>query len=273
MELERFSFGLLENDSITTGFNDLDNISGGWQRGDLIMIAAPARMGKTVFTLSMLRNNMVLNKNSFIWFSTFLSSNQFRRMFFCNHTDKVIEDIINGKVKLEKTLVNEVNELFKNNDFYFYDKPNLTIKLINQILETFNSDTLPECLIIDNLNYLDFNKTEQFSNQKLTNKELIELKGLARKFNISIIVLFECVFPKLDGTDEFCVDSVRLGFDISLVDNLCYIYRPEFYKIIENEVGESTLGKAFFIISQSRYKTGSVLFEYNPKTFSFKQCS
>lgn len=61
MKQERFSFGLFENDSITSGFNELDNITGGWLKGDLIMIAAPKRMGKTAFAISMLRNNLLMS--------------------------------------------------------------------------------------------------------------------------------------------------------------------------------------------------------------------
>ena len=272
MDIERFSFGLFENESITSGFNKLEDITGGWQRGDLIMIAAPVRMGKTAFAISMLRNNLLMSNKSIIWLSTFLSANQFRRMFFCNHTGANNEDVIIGQVN--GILINEVHEIFLNNNFYFYDKPNLTNKLINQILDSLSIDALPDYIIIDNLNYLEFITSEPYYiKEKQTNIKLLELKALAREFNIPIIVLFDCEFPDFKAKDEFCVDSVRLGFDITLVDTLCFIHRPEYYKIIENEKGESTLGKAFFLVAQSRYKTGFVLLEYNPLTFSFKQSS
>ena len=271
MEIERFKFGLFENDFITSGFDELDNITGGWQKGDLIMIAAPKRMGKTAFALSMLHNHIVKNSNSFIWLSTFLSTNQFSKMFYCNHTQWKIEEII--KSKLNDTLTNEVKELFRLNDFYFHDKPNLNCIKIQQILESFNPDTMPECVIIDNLNYLEFNDLDKIANEELTNKKLFELKGIARKFNIVIIVLFDCEFPEIAGKDEFCVDFIKLNFDKSLIDTLCFIYRPEYYKVVETEVGESTLGKAFFIVGINRGLTGSVLFDYNSRIFSFKQCS
>ena len=134
-------------------------------------------------------------------------------------------------------------------------------------------DTLPECIIIDNLNYLEYNDLDKIANEELTNKKLFELKGIARKFNIAIIVLFDCEFSAIDGKNEFSADSVKLNFETSLIDTLCFIYRPEYYKVVENEVGESTLGKAFFIVGINRGLTGSVLFDYNSKTFSFKQCS
>lgn len=132
---------------------------------------------------------------------------------------------------------------------------------------------MPECVIIDNLNYLEYNALDKIANEELTNKKLLELKGIARKFNIVIIVLFDCVFPAIDEKDEFSADSVKLNFETSLIDTLCFIFRPEYYKVVENDIGESTLGKAFFIVGINRGLTGSVLFDYNSKTFSFKQCS
>ena len=67
-------FKLFDNElslnTISSGFPELDNIIGGWQRGNLIMIAAPSRMGKTAFALSMLRHYLLLENKSGIWFSS-----------------------------------------------------------------------------------------------------------------------------------------------------------------------------------------------------------
>ncbi len=41
---------------VPTGFNELDRITAGWQKSDLIIVAARPAMGKTAFALSMLRN-------------------------------------------------------------------------------------------------------------------------------------------------------------------------------------------------------------------------
>ncbi|MFZ4402073.1 MAG: DnaB-like helicase C-terminal domain-containing protein, partial [Bacteroidales bacterium] len=228
-------FNFSENDfslnSIPSGFTELDKITGGWQRGNLIMIAAPFRMGKTAFALSMLRNNFLLENSSVIWFSTFLSKNQFIRMFISNYAEIQIEEITIGKV--DEKLINEINELFKYNDFYFYDNPNLNVKKINQILAAFNTDNLPDFILIDNLNYFEQNSSEQKTEVNHTNMKLIELKAIARRFNIPVLVLYDCNFPD-SKTSEFCTQFVKLNFSRYLIDTLCYIYRPEYFKIVEN---------------------------------------
>jgi len=265
------AFKFFENDfllnSIPTGFPELDKITRGWLRGNLIMIAAPPRMGKTAFALSMLKNNLVLGNSSGIWFSTFLSKNQFTHMFICNYLEIDIKEITFGKV--EQKIINEINELFKCNDFYFNDNPNLSIKKVNQILASFKNNTLPDFIIIDSLNYYEFNTSGQNIAENLTNLKLLELKAIARRFNIPVVVFYDCKFPNIT-TSEFCTEFVKLKFNRYLIDTLCYIYRPEYFKITENEVGESTLGKAFFIVAQNRGKTGTVLFTYKPEYFKFK---
>ena len=48
---------------VPSGFNDLDKITGGWQRSDMIVLAARPGMGKTAFVLSMARNMAVDHQN------------------------------------------------------------------------------------------------------------------------------------------------------------------------------------------------------------------
>jgi replicative DNA helicase len=120
-------FNFSENDLllnyVPSGFTELDKITGGWLRGNLIMIAAPFRMGKTAFALSIMHNNLLLENSSVIWFSTFLSKNQFTRMFVSHYAEIKIEEINLGKI--DQKLISEINEVFITHDFYFYDNPNL----------------------------------------------------------------------------------------------------------------------------------------------------
>ena len=114
-------FNFSENDLllnyVPSGFPELDKIIGGWLRGNLIMIAAPFRMGKTAFALSMLSNNLIQENKSVIWFSTFLSKNQFIKMFISNYAEIQIEDIIIEKI--DQKLISEINDIFKHHVFYF----------------------------------------------------------------------------------------------------------------------------------------------------------
>ncbi|MBL8965342.1 MAG: replicative DNA helicase, partial [Phycisphaerae bacterium] len=49
---------------VPTGFVQLDRLTAGWQRSDMIIVAARPAMGKTAFVLSMARNIAVEHKKA-----------------------------------------------------------------------------------------------------------------------------------------------------------------------------------------------------------------
>ena len=61
---------------VASGFIKLDDITSGWQKSDLIIIAARPGMGKTAFALSMARNIAIQNKEGIAIFSLEMSSEQ-----------------------------------------------------------------------------------------------------------------------------------------------------------------------------------------------------
>ena len=65
-ELQKYGDSLI---GISTGFKDLDEITNGLQRSDLILIAARPAMGKTAFTLNLAYNVAIKGKGSVAFFS------------------------------------------------------------------------------------------------------------------------------------------------------------------------------------------------------------
>jgi replicative DNA helicase len=258
---------LMQDSVIKSGFNDIDQITYGWQNGNLIMIAAPARMGKTPFALSMLLNAVDKFDYSFMWFSTYLSVNQLGSMLICNQ-----EGITSEQLSSKKTNDKLMTESISKNKFislYFDDQPNLNSEKINRTIESFIENNVPDCIIVDDLNYLCLNSSNTVTDvYDSTNIKLLGLKSLARKFNIPVIVLYECDFPENMGS-EFEIEQIKLDFKSSLVDTLCFLFRPEYYKVIEYGNGVSTLGNAHFIIAQNRGLTGEVILKYDPIHFKF----
>jgi replicative DNA helicase len=61
---------------VPSGFLDLDKATGGWQKSDLVILAARPAMGKTAFTLALARNAAVDHKKPIALFSLEMSSAQ-----------------------------------------------------------------------------------------------------------------------------------------------------------------------------------------------------
>ena len=79
---------------IPSGFNSLDKITSGWQKSDLVIIAARPGMGKTAFTLSLVRNAAVMNNTPVALFSLEMSSTQ------------LVSRLISAESELDATKIN-----------------------------------------------------------------------------------------------------------------------------------------------------------------------
>ena len=64
--LDYFFNSQIDSFSIPSGFTQLDTITGGWRRGELITLSAPSGQGKSVFLLNMARNAFKAGYNSLL---------------------------------------------------------------------------------------------------------------------------------------------------------------------------------------------------------------
>ncbi|MCH7536177.1 MAG: replicative DNA helicase, partial [Bacteroidetes bacterium] len=82
---------------VPSGFTDLDRITSGWQKSDLIICAARPGMGKTAFVLSMARNIAVQFKKPVAFFSLEMSSVQLVNRLIASETELSIEKLKKGQ--------------------------------------------------------------------------------------------------------------------------------------------------------------------------------
>src|SRR5690606_34643309 len=84
---------------IPTGFIDLDKLTSGWQRSDMIVIAARPAMGKTAFVLSMARNTAVDYNMGVAIFSLEMSSVQLVKRLIASESRLSAEKLRKGDLR------------------------------------------------------------------------------------------------------------------------------------------------------------------------------
>ena len=84
---------------VPSGFLEIDKITSGWQKSDLIIIAARPGMGKTAFVLSMARNIAVDHKNPVALFSLEMNSLQLITRLISSETGLASEKLRSGKME------------------------------------------------------------------------------------------------------------------------------------------------------------------------------
>jgi len=251
---------------LSTGFDVLNKLTTGWQKGELIVIAAPPRMGKRAFALTVLNNSMFDGSLGAFWFSTNLSANQLTNMLLCNNLNVDLHSLLSGNI--DNGQLKDIVENIRFSGVSFDDSPYLTINDIETKLSEFDEVWEDAIVIIDNVNQLNYLESDQFD---LADK-FYRLKTLARKFEIPIIAIMETEKQQNNMSKHFrdCLSLSDYDAMSKSVDVRILLYRPEYYKITEFSDKSSTLGMAELIYS-SHIGNGSVRLKFNPLFFKFSE--
>lgn len=241
---------------VTSGFHDLDKMTSGWQRSDLIIIAARPAMGKTAFVLSMARN-MAESGSPVALFSLEMSNVQLVNRLLVNVCEIPGEKIKNGNLdKYEwEQLHHRVRNLF-DMPIFVDDTPSLSIFELNTKARRLVKEHGVSCVIIDYLQLMNASGMNFGSREQEVSMISRSLKQLAKELNIPIIALSQLNrgVESRSGDDKRpqLADLRESGAIEQDADMVLFIHRPEYYKITEDKQGNSLLGLAEIIIAKHR---------------------
>jgi len=175
---------------ISSGFFDLDLLTQGFQKSDLIIVAGRPSMGKTAFALNIARNVSDLQDYPVAIFSLEMSRNQIIYRFLSSESS-----ISNSKLRSGTIDTNEWRSVSKaisslsDLNIYLDDKSDITISDIRIKLGSLKSRFGNIGLvIIDYLQLISDSKSQDSRVQELS-RITRSLKLLAKEFNVPVIVL------------------------------------------------------------------------------------
>lgn len=264
-----------------TGFHNLDNITGGWQNSDLIIIAARPAMGKTAFVISMLKNMAMTYNNPVALFSLEMSNVQLVNRLITNVTEIPSEKIKSGKLHQHEwhQLDTKVAALFKA-PIYVDDTPGLSVFELRTKARRLVKEHKVKCIVIDYLQLMTASGTNVHSREQEVSTISRSLKGLAKELNIPIIALSQlnrAVESNMGSKDGMEAKRPQLsnlresGAIEQDADIVCFIHRPEYYKIFQDTAGNDLRGKAEIIIAKHRNgATGDVMLSFKSEFTRFQ---
>ncbi len=257
---------------VTTGFYDLNDLTSGLQKSDLIILAARPSMGKTAFALNLAQNTAMLGKKAVALFSLEMSKDQLVKRMLCSEAEVDMQRVKSGHIQPRdwEKLVEAMTKLSESK-IYIDDSPGLTatdIKAKCRRLMMEEKDL--GLVVIDYLQLMEGGGNPNDRNQQIS---LISrsLKGLARELDIPIIALSQLSRGVESRPDKRPMlsdlrDSGAIEQDADIV---MFIYRDEYY----NKDNTENKGKAEIIIAKHRNgPTGTVelLFQSNITKFKNK---
>lgn len=241
---------------LRSGYNDLDKLTLGWQKSDLIIIAARPSMGKTAFVLTMARNMAVDYKIPVAFFSLEMSDTQLVKRLLIGETGLSSEQIRGGR-KLKAYEWEQLNHGVKNliaAPLYIDDTPSLSIYEFRSKARRLRNSAKIELIIIDYLQLMTGPPELRGMREQEVSAISRSLKAIAKELNIPIIALSQMNrSPETRGGNKRpqLSDLRESGAIEQDADIVAFIYRPEYYGILD-ELGNPQTGIAEIIVAKHR---------------------
>lgn len=262
--------------SVPTGFADLDKTMGGLPKGELIVVGARPAMGKTAFLISVMAN-LIKSQRSTAYFTIENSAQQILLRLLSNYSGITMHRLLSRQMEPDQIRdLGAKTQSLKNAQIVLEDTCFSIDDIICEVEYLVRSEKI-EVVLIDYLQLIKVKGRREQSREADVAKVCRELKGLARKYNIAIVVnsqLSRAVETRGGDKRPQLSDLRESGAIEQDADKVVFIHRPEYYNITEDENGASTEGIAEFIIAKNR--TGavdSVKLQFAGNTSSYKDYS
>ncbi|MGI4872647.1 MAG: replicative DNA helicase [Janthinobacterium lividum] len=242
---------------VPTGFSALDRVTSGWQPSDLVIIAARPGMGKTAFVVSAMRNAAVDFKKPVAIFSLEMSSLQLVNRLISAEAELDSEKIKKGNLAdYEWSQLNHKIAALSTAPIFIDDTPALSIRELRAKCRRLKSQHDIQLIIIDYLQLMSGNEGGKNGNREQEIASISRaLKGLAKELNIPVIALSQLSrsVETRGGDKKPQLSDLRESGSIEQdADMVIFLYRPEYYKITEDEMGNPTQGMGEVIIAKHR---------------------
>lgn len=242
---------------VPSGYVQLDRVTSGWQRSDLIVIAARPGMGKTAFVLSLARNAAVDFKKPVAFFSLEMSSIQLTNRLISAETEISAEKIRRASLESYEweQLVRKV-ETLSEAPLFIDDTPAINIFELRAKARRLKMQHDIQMIIIDYLQLMSGTADSRQGNreQEISNISRA-LKSIAKELEIPVIALSQLnrSVETRGGDKKPQLSDLRESGAIEQdADMVIFIYRPEYYKITQDAEGNSTVGIAEVHIAKHR---------------------
>ncbi len=244
---------------VASGFTQLDNLTGGWQNSDLIVIAARPSMGKTAMSLAMMRNAAMHHEKPVpvVIFSLEMSAGQLAQRLLTSEARVDAQAARTGRLsesdwpKLARAAGN-----LSEAPIFIDDTPGLGILELRAKCRRLKAEHDIGLVIVDYLQLMHGTTQSKSGNREQEIAQISRsLKGLAKELDVPVIALSQLsrAVETRGGDKRPQLSDLRESGSIEQdADVVAFIYRAERYGITVDDHGNSTEGLAEVIVGKQR---------------------
>ena len=253
--LKKLSSNDADISGVPTGYDRLDCLTSGWQKSDLIVIAARPAMGKTAFALSMANNIAVDFGIPVGFFSLEMSNDQLAKRLISNNACVSGGKLRNGDLtEYEWESLDRGFGKMLGKPLYIDDTASLSVFEFRSKARRMVKEHGVQIIMIDYLQLMKANERHREQEISLISRTL---KAVAKELDIPIIALAQLnrgveQREGLDGKKPRLSDLRESGAIEQDADIVSFIHRPEYYGFEVDESGNDLRGVAEIIVAKHR---------------------
>ena len=257
---------------VDTGFADLNDQMSGFQKGDLIILAARPSVGKTAFALTLARNAAVDAGVGMAIFSLEMSKMQLAQRLLSVETKVDLHKLRTGRLSDEDwmNLTHNIERLARA-PIYIDDTPGISVLEARAKARRLQREHGVGMIIIDYLQLMSGHLRTQSREQEISHISR-GLKAMAKELDVPVLALSQlsrAVESRTDRRPQLS-DLRESGSLEQDADVVMFIYRPEMYDL-KSPDGESLEGLAQIIIGKQRNgPVGSVELMWNKESATYE---
>ncbi|HUF13829.1 MAG TPA: replicative DNA helicase [Longimicrobiales bacterium] len=240
---------------VPTGFTDLDRKTGGWQKGDLVIIASRPSMGKTAFVVGSALQSAIVHRVPVAIFSLEMSKESLVQRMLCHEALVDLSRLLRGRLSDDDyTRLAQAAGHLNTAPIWIDDSGMMGPLELRAKARRLKADQ-PELglIIVDYLQLMESSGNHE-SRQQEVSQISRSLKGLAKELQVPILALSQLSrAPEQRSDHRPQLSDLRESGSLEQdADVVAFLYRPEYY-MNEMEAEEQGLrGRAELIIGKQR---------------------
>ncbi len=224
---------------IPTGFTDLDRMTAGFQRNDLIIVAARPSVGKTAFALNIAQNVAVKARENVAIFSLEMGAEQLVMRMLCAEGNIDAQVLRTGALTAEDwSKLTIAMGTLSNAGIYIDDTPGLRVNEIRAKCRRLAQEKGLGMILIDYLQLIQGSGRRGENRQQEVSEISRSLKALARELHVPVIALSQLSRGVEQRQDKRpMMSDIRESGSIEQdADIVAFLYRDDYYdKETENK--------------------------------------
>jgi len=217
---------------IPTGFTELDRMTSGFQRSDLIIVAARPSVGKTAFALNIAQNVATKTTENVAIFSLEMSAQQLVMRMLCAEGNINAQNLRTGKLTPEDwgKLTMAMGSL-SNAGIYIDDTPSIRVSDIRAKCRRLKQESGLGMIVIDYLQLIQGSGRSKENRQQEVSEISRSLKALARELEVPVIALSQLSRSVEQRQDKRpMMSDIRESGSIEQdADIVAFLYRDDYY--------------------------------------------